>query len=124
MSDTLSYAQANILKFLPDIILDEFIKSGSSRLSAPEIISCRTLLLTANILQFSKLTQTLLNNSHDGIEVVSDIHSMFVNILQEFLGKTGADFLKNSTDKFYIYWAVSPTNVDEYISDLSRNILY
>ena len=124
MSDSLSSTQANILRFIPDIILNDFIKRGQSRILPPERFNCRAIMLVTNILQFSHLTQTLLTKHHDGIEMITEVHKAFVLLLQNYLGKTGGDILKYSTDKFIMYWPVSPTNVDEYISELSRVIVY
>ena len=125
MSRKLPDAEFNLLRYVPNVILDHFIQSSSSNLkpSYPQVHSFKTLLLHTNLLQFSQITQHILASYPNGLEIMVDLHKDYIELLQEYIGPTGGDMLKYTTDRLIFYWPVVNNNADEYLIDLCKVVI-
>lgn len=124
MDASLSEIQLNSLSFIPNSLLDKHIRRLPISKSLPRAQNSRALVLMTNILNFVHISQHYLKEQQDGLELISNIHRQFINLLQSCINGTGADMLRYSTDRAVFYWEIPPHEADKCLDILSNVILY
>ena len=124
MDTDLSEVQSNSLSFVPNSLLDKYIRKIPVSKSLPRTQNSRALILITNILNFSHITQYYLKEQQNALETVANIHRQFIKLVQDHINGTGADMLRYSTDRTIFYWAIPPIEADKCLDILSNVILY
>ena len=114
----------NLLRYVPDILLDNYLQSTDSPISPPQVYPFRALLLHTNLLHFSQITQHFLSKHPNGLEIVASLHKKYVELTQQYIGPTGGDMLKYTTDRLVFYWSIPSNNAEDYLAELCRIIVY
>ena len=124
MSQTLPGPYSNLLLYIPDILLDNYLQNPTLINASPQIYPFRALLLRTNLQHFSQVTQHFLSKYHNGLEIIANLHKKYVDILQQYIGPTGGDMLKYTTDQLLFSWSLPNDNGEEYIADLCRVVIH
>ena len=102
--------------FLPDIIIQYIIDSQSRKVVLPEKQTFRSLLAYINIPQFAQIGATYLSKSKEGHENFTRYFSMYLDVFQATLGRTGGEILKFINDKLIVVWPPTNNRSEEEIS--------
>ena len=124
METGLSEVQSNSLFFVPNSLLDKYIRKIPVSKSLPRAQNSHALILITNILNFSHITQYYLKEHQNALKTVASIHKQFIKLVQDHISGTGADMLRYSTDRAIFYWAIPPIEADKCLDILSNVILY
>jgi len=124
MSGSLSEIQSNQLNYIPNSFLDKYIRKNSNVTTIPSAHHSRALILSTNILHFSHVTQQYLKDYQNGLEIITNFHKSFIELIQEHIIGTGADMLRYNTDRVLFYWEIPSVDTEKCLDILSNVIVY
>lgn len=103
-------------KYIPNLILERLEKNPEP-ISKPFSERYITAFLFVDIVEFSTLTEKVVNEYQNGLEIISNILSIYLEHLIRIITNAGGDIVKFAGDALFVIWKVNEAENEKELAE-------
>jgi len=105
-------------KYIPNLILERLEKNPEP-ISKPFSEEYITAFLFVDIVEFSTLTEKVVSQYYNGLEIISNVLSIYLEQLIRIITNAGGDIVKFAGDALFVIWKLEdPQSERELVENL------
>ncbi len=107
-------------KYIPNLVLERLEKDPSP-ITKPFSESYLTAFLFVDIVEFSTLTEIIVQQYQNGLEIISNILSIYLEQLIRIIINAGGDIVKFAGDALFVIWKLD-TDIKNSEEELAKKV--